>query len=137
MHSNVEPKLDIEHIYQYYVTHVNLKIKHTQRFFLGDLELLFKTCLSKVLATLRLCYILLLYPFFGYIESLVLVRRFAVIFLLCVSWNFKTSFFYQLKEFKWEKNLDNLHHWFNIKHYIWSNYFRLYTHFSTFINCKF
>jgi hypothetical protein len=80
VHSNADPKLDIECIYQYYVAHVNLKIKHAQKFFLGDLELLFETCLSKVLATLRS----LLYPFalpiLWIYESLVLVRRFAIVF---------------------------------------------------------
>jgi ABC-type molybdate transport system ATPase subunit len=81
VHSNVEPKLDIEqHIPILYVAHVNLKIKHTQRFFLGDLELLFQTCLSKVLAYLEALLYPYALPILWIYESLVLVRRFAIIF---------------------------------------------------------
>jgi hypothetical protein len=56
-----------------------LKIKYTQRFFLGDLELLFKTCLSPSSCNLEALLYLFALPTLWIYESLVLVRRFAVI----------------------------------------------------------
>jgi hypothetical protein len=53
-------------------THVKVK--------LGDLELLFKTFLSKVLATLRAFLYPFALPLLWIYESLVLVRRFAIVF---------------------------------------------------------